>query len=323
MPGITGQGTTFNLPNYTGRLFTVSPTDAKFLSMIGGLSGGEQTRSTEFDWQTYDLRSPSATRTRLEGAAAPTAEERVRANVNNVVQIFHESVEVSYTKLAAVAQLAGDFTPNADESNPILSELDWQITQALKQMALDVNVALLKGAYAKPADNATARTTRGLLPAITTNVNTNATVRDLTKTIVLDLMQSAWASGGLREEETASLFVNASLKRALTKIFVTDAGYKEGSRNVGGVNVSTIETDFGRLNVVLDRWMPTDTLGIFSLEVCKPRFLLIPGKGFLFVEPLAKTGSAEKSQLYGEVGLEYGHESMHAKADKLQAPAGS
>ena len=37
---ITGTGNTFNLPNFAGDLFTASPTQTPFLSMIGGLSGG-------------------------------------------------------------------------------------------------------------------------------------------------------------------------------------------------------------------------------------------------------------------------------------------
>jgi len=40
MAGITGQGTTYNLPNYVGELFAVSPEDTPFLSSIGGLTGG-------------------------------------------------------------------------------------------------------------------------------------------------------------------------------------------------------------------------------------------------------------------------------------------
>lgn len=82
---------------------------------------------------------------------------------------------------------------------------------------------------------------------------------------------------------------------------------------MGGVNVQTIETDFGKINIMLDRYMPVDTLAVVSLEQCKPRFLLIPGKGHFFMEPLAKTGASTKYQLYGEIGLEYGNERAHGK----------
>lgn len=171
MAGITGMGTTFDLPNYAGELFALTPADTPFLSAIGGLTGGGMTSGTEFEWQTYDLRDPSQ-RTRVEGATAPTAEERVRANVRNVCQIHQEKVSVSYTKQATMGMLT---TPGAapfrgvDGSNPVTSELDWQVAQALKSVALDVNYSFINGAYANPTTNATARKTRGLLSAISTN----------------------------------------------------------------------------------------------------------------------------------------------------------
>ena len=40
MAGITGQGNTFNLPNYVGELFALSRETTPFLSAIGGLTGG-------------------------------------------------------------------------------------------------------------------------------------------------------------------------------------------------------------------------------------------------------------------------------------------
>src|SRR5690606_8240445 len=99
----------------------------------------------------------------------------------------------------------------------------------------------------------------------------------------------------------------------LTKIFITDKNYQEQTRSVGGVSVQTIETDFGRLNIMLNRHMPADVLAVVSLDECAPVFLEIPGKGFLFVEPLAKEGASDRNQIYGEIGLEYGNEKAHGK----------
>ena len=39
MGAITGQGQSYNLPNYVGELFNVSPTDTPLLSAIGGMTG--------------------------------------------------------------------------------------------------------------------------------------------------------------------------------------------------------------------------------------------------------------------------------------------
>ncbi len=46
-------------------------------------------------------------------------------------------------------------------------------------------------------------------------------------------------------------------------------------------------------------------------------FLRIPGRGFLFTEPLAKTGSSDTYQIYGEVGLKYGNVRSHGKITNL------
>ncbi len=312
MAGITGLGTTYNLPNYTGILHSLTPADTPFFSAIGGLTGGGQTDSIEFEWQTYDLRA-AAQNAKLEGADAPTGQERVRANVNNIVQIHHETVEVSYTKLAATQAKAGI---NNAERNPVTNELDWQVEQMLKQMVRDIEFSFLRGVYNKPADNTVARQTRGLLEAITTNV-VAAAAAALDEDMVLDLLQSVWDNGGIQESETATLLCGSVQKRALTKIFITDKNYEESSRTVGGVRVQTIETDFGTLNIMLDRHMPADTVAVASLEQCMPVYQEIPGKGHFFAEPLARTGAKDRTQLYGEVGLYYGNERAHGKITGL------
>ncbi|PNG20332.1 SU10 major capsid protein [Streptomyces cahuitamycinicus] len=312
MAGITGLGTTYNLPNYTGILHSLTPADTPFFSAIGGLTGGGQTNSIEFEWQTYDLRA-AGQNAKLEGADAPTGQERVRANVDNIVQIHHETVEVSYTKLAAVQAKSGI---NNAESNPVTNEADWQIEQMLKQMVRDIEYSFLRGVYNKPADNTVARQTRGLLEAIVTNVVAGGAVA-LTEDMVLDLLQSVWDNGGIQESDTATLICGSVQKRALTKIFITDKNYEEASRTVGGVRVQTIETDFGTLNIMLDRHMPADAVAVASLEQCMPVFQEIPGKGHFFAEPLARTGAKDRTQLYGEVGLYYGNERAHGKITGL------
>lgn len=315
MAGITGMGNTFNLPNFVGELFEITPTDTPFMSAIGGLSSGKETTSTEFQWQTYDLRD-AGQNTAVEGADAPDGSERVRSSVSNIVQIHQETIDVSYTKQAATGNYSG---LNIAGENPVKDELSFQTAIMLKQIARDVEYSFIRGTYQKPSDNTKPRKTRGILEAITTNVITNAEAAPLTETMVLDLMQKVWDNGGIKESETATLICNSGIKRALSKIFITDRNYSEQTRSVGGVNLMTIETDFGTVNIMLNRHMPKDQLAVVSLEMCKPVFLNVPGKGHMFVEPLAKTGASDKYQIYGEVGLEYGNEMAHGKITGLEA----
>lgn len=178
MAGITGMGTSFNLPNYHGELFALTPTETPFLSAIGGLTGGGMVDDYEAEWQTSDLRDPSD-RQRKEGEDAPTAEERVRANVRNVAEIHQEKVSVSYTKQATSGRYAtpqaAPFGSGSGGANPVTNELDWQVAQAIRQVALDVNYAFLNGEYNLPTDNTTARKTRGLLSAVSTNLSNKGT----------------------------------------------------------------------------------------------------------------------------------------------------
>ena len=329
MSGITALGTTYNLPNFTGELFGVSPEDTPLLSAIGGLTGGESVGSTIFQWQTYDLRDAADDRQRVEGADAPTTEGRVRSSVSNVVEIHQEQVSVSYSKLAATRQVS---SVSQLGNQPVQNELAWQLQQELKQVARDVEKSFITGAYNAGASG-TARQTRGLISAISTNTvfagdlgsdsaeggsATNAdTTGALTSALVLDLMQEVWENGGIQESETRTIICGATVKRNLSKLFISDKGYEEATRNVGGVDLQTIETDFGRVNIMLNRYMPTGELIVASLEDLRPAFLEIPGKGHFFAEPLAKAGSAEKWQLYGEVGLQYGNERHHGRLFNL------
>lgn len=389
MGTVSGMGTTYNLPNYHGELFQISPSDTPLLSAIGGLTGGQTTTSTAFEWQTKDLRAPSI-RPRLEGADAPTAESRSRSNVENVVQIFQESVSTSYTKQAATGQYA---TPSsapfysADGAPNTVSPHAEAVADALVTMATDVNFTFWHGKKVKPTTNATARQAGGLLEAISTNkvgtivsglttgasdtvgetgtglanadrivfVNPPAELRPdrayyvvskttdafkvsatsggsaltiaasqtgisyvkVATTVTVDsinsLLRGVYDNGGLSIGETATMFVPSVQKVNVSKVYANEYGKADplAGRNVGGVAVDAIVTDFGTLNIVIDRALPPDAIVVVSADQLAPVFLEVPGKGVLFEEELAKTGSADKTQIYGEIGLKWGNERSH------------
>ena len=97
----------------------------------------------------------------------------------------------------------------------------------------------------------------------------------------------------------------------LKSLMKSKANNYAGTRNVAGLNLQTLQTDFGLLNVVIERALPADAIVISSAEQLSPVFLSIPGKGVLFEEALAKTAEAEKTQIYGEIGLAYGNPFAH------------
>lgn len=323
-------GTTFSLPNYTGEIFNTSPQDTPFLTAIanvsaanfdGTIAGAAVENATHFQWQTFSLRAASDSRQVLEGADAGAGDERARGNVFNVLEIHQEALSLSYSKMSAFKQFAasGAAHPNAqafDAVNPVTSEQDFQLRAHLAQIARDVEATFITGTFQDPGTNAAARKTRGLLAAIETN-ETAAAAAALTKDMVDDTLQLVWEAGGISYGETATLMCGAFQKRALTDLYLP-SGAQPLSRTVGGVAVQTIETDFGTLNVMLNRYMPADDIAIVSLEECRPHVLDVDdlGPGFS-VEELAKTGASKKWQIYGEIGLNYGDETHHGKITNL------
>jgi hypothetical protein len=309
MGAITGQGQSFNLPNYVGELFNVSPTDTPLLSAIGGMTGGISVSSKQFTWQTTDLAG--AAQTAVVEGADPVMKGRTRSEVSNVTQIMQYGVEVSYTKQAAVGNIAGE---SIIGNQPVQDELAFQLDMAMKTAARDIEHSFIQGAYNAGANIGTARKTRGMLAAVSTNEVAGGAAA-LTQAKVESALKKMADSGA--PFEMPVIFANAFQKQKLSSIYSSALALAPRDRTVGGVNITTIETDFGQVGIVFERHIPADDVLIADLAFMKPVFLDIPGKGHFFVEPLAQTGAAYKYQVYGEIGLEYGPEQFHAKITNL------
>jgi hypothetical protein len=309
MGAITGQGQSYNLPNYVGELFNVSPTDTPLLSAIGGMTGGKSVTSKQFTWQTTDLAG--ATQTAVVEGADPVMKGRTRSEVTNVAQIMQYGVEVSYTKQAAVGNLSGE---SIIGNQPVQDELAFQLDMTMKTAARDIEHSFIQGTYVADTNITTARKTRGMLAAVTTNEVAGGAAA-LTQAKVESALKKMADSGA--PFEMPVIFANAFQKQKLSSIYSSALALAPRDRNIGGVNITTIETDFGQVGIVFERHIPADDVLIADLAFLKPVFLDIPGKGHFFVEPLAQTGAAYKYQVYGEVGLEYGPEQFHAKITNL------
>ena len=98
MAGITGLGTTYNLPNYTGLLYQLSRSETPFFSAIGGLSGGRQTTETAFEWQTFDLRDAAQDASRRSRKKANKAAKRLQGASEAQAEALLESANVTGRK---------------------------------------------------------------------------------------------------------------------------------------------------------------------------------------------------------------------------------
>ena len=323
--GVAGWGT-WNLPNFVGELFRLSPLETPFLSMIGGLTGGQSVTAPQFTWQDTLHRAPAlthASRGLIEGDDA-TFSVQSRTERVNVVEIFQYGVELTYTKQAATGLLGTSGTTPAIGAEsilgtqPVQNEMAWQLQIKLEQAALDAEIAFLTGTFAYPNDG-TARRTQGIIGAITDIAKDADLAADFGVTA-----PAAVDGRTLMNQVALALYNNGAPMRNMvvmvggaSKLLISNAFFQADvqprSYNVFGVNVTDIETDFGRFPIVLNRHIPANTVLFLEMSVLAPCFLPIPGKGHFFLEPLAKSGSYDRQQLYGEIGLRYGPQGWHAK----------
>lgn len=311
MAAVSGQGQTFNLPNYHGELYTVSPTETPFLSAIGDLNGARVVTSTLIEWQTIDRRAGTTNNSAVEGATAPNGSERSRTNINNVVEIHQSAVEVSYTKQAARGNFAGaNIAPLPTDA--FIDEVSLQTMAELESMALDIEQSFLNGTFSNPANNSTARKTQGILGAVATVSANGGTARAVSVDIVNAHLTAMFNAGAKLPQDTTVLMMNANQKTYISKAYAAaPIGMFTQSRTIGGFSLETVVTPLGTFGVMLNRWMPAGQIAVLNLAVCRPAFLQIENKGTLFLEPLAKTGASDKYQLYGEIGLDYGAPTEH------------
>lgn len=309
---VNGTGTVWNLPNYAGELFTASHTDTPFLSMIGGLTGGKVTNDFEFTTgQLYDY--PEASQPAISEQASLTAPQATaisRRQEKNVTQIFHEVIDLSYVKQSNMGRLSG-LNQAGQTANPA-DEKAWQIQKRLVKIARDVEYTFLNGTYNLATNANEANQTRGMIELCKSEAGTNidaagaALSEALIKTLTRNMADNGAAFGN------TVLFANSFQKQAITEVFQKQLGFQlPASRNVGGLAIHEFETDFCKLGVVWNKFMPADTILVADLAHIAPVFQVVPNKGVLFEEELAKTGASDKIQIFGQIGLDHAPAFLH------------
>lgn len=314
MAEVTGLGTSWNLPNYAGELFTADATTAPLLSMIGGLTGGMQTENFEFPTAVlFDYPEPKQPEiSEKASATAPEATHSTRSQETNVVQIFHETINISYAKQSNMGRMSGLNTAG-QRANPS-DERAWQIQQKLVKIARDIEYTFLNGVYQKATADDVPNKTRGMFELCsggnTIDAGEVALNKELLKALILEM-----ATNGAYFNNMV-LFASAKNKQIITDLF-EDKHYTS-SRNIAGMNIQEIETDFCKLGITWDRFVPNDKILIADIAHIAPVFQAVPNKGVLFEEPLDKTGASDKSQIYGQIGLAHGASFLHGSITNLK-----
>ncbi len=315
MANVTGVGTSWNLPNYAGELFTADASQTPLLSMIGSLTGGRQTTSSEFPTAVlFDY--PQASQPGIsesDSVTAPQSSLITREQETNVVQIHQEVINLTYMKMSNSGNMSG---LNSSYGNSVDDEKAFQIHHKLVKIARDVEHSFLNGEFNKATSANDANKTRGLIELTKNGTTIDAGGSVLSKTMLDSLYRSMAENGAYFDNMV--MFLPAYQKQMITDIYANQFNATMGAREtIGGVNITQIETDFFRMGVVWDRFMPKDTVLIADVNHIAPVFQAVPEKGVIFEEQLAKTGASDMIQIYSQIGLAHGPAFLHGSITNL------
>ena len=312
--------TTTATSNYRGELYLIGANQTPFLNMAGGLNDGKRSASFSFPMaQTYALNDATQNvQTETASIAAGTPETYTRSEKTNTAQIMKYDAAVSFKKQSQYGLMSGI---NTNDGNPVNDELLFQKSAGLRQMAKDLEFSFLQGTYVDGAAVGTAAQTRGIIEGTTSNNITAGSV-DLSKALIDELLRTMAASGAIFEN--CVIFVNAFQKQAITNIY----GYAPTDRNIGGVDVRQLETDFANISIVYAPQMPAGNVQIAEMSAVNPVFVPVMFNGEEFVTdmsagsdvlwvPTAVTTAAKGGFYYTQVGLDYGPQEYHGKITGL------
>lgn len=314
--------TSFGVLNYSGMLFNKGNTRTPLSAIIGGRA--KTTNHVEFvTGQEYTAGGNGSQPEISENASltAPDASVVTREQKTNVTQIFQESVGISYAKQSNMGTLAGVNIAN-QQANPV-NELDFQVAAKIQKINRDIEYTFINGVYNKATSDATVNKTRGLIPAITTNVTAMGN-KPLGLWDIADMVKKIYGANAPTDGlclwcDAITLFqINAdAVQNGLTVM--------PAAREINGIALSRVVTPIGIVYLYLGECLPAGTALLLNLDVIAPVYQPVPGKGNFFLEQLAKVGAGEKYQLFGQIGLDHGPEWYHGKftgiSTKFEKPA--
>ncbi|MEI7658713.1 MAG: DUF5309 family protein [Phycisphaerae bacterium] len=248
----------------------------------------------------------------LEGADATAARFTSRTRRQNYTQIFAATVEVTGTMRALKAHGVAD-------------ELEYQKSERMRELMRDLENCVINGTSSSTMPQGSAasrRTMNGIIRTIATNQFTpgqngfpsgGGAGGDLTEQLVNTAMRQVWEQSSGRVD---TIVVNGAQKRRINQfVGSTSRHYAPGDRRLSEL-VSVYESDYGVCNIVLSRWVPSDTM--LLLDSSRIAVMPLTGRSFQF-RPLASTGDAVSGQIVGEYTMEMRNENAHALIRGLSA----
>ncbi len=207
----------------------------------------------------------------------------------NITQIFSDYVQISGTQ-SSVAQYVN--------TNVFTSE----VQKKLLGLKIQLEMAVLNSIYHEPTSNADARMMKGILQFLQEDgVSGSGT---LTEDNFKAFLKEIWQNGG---DPSVAIMDSASAETFNT--FQADKLIVQRNDQTAGRVITGYLSQYGHIRLIVDRWMPPNTIIVLS-DVNRVKVHPLNGRAF-FYEQLAKTGDGVKGQIVGEYTLEVRNPETH------------
>ena len=273
----------------------ISPMDTWITSNIG--SGKCSARYHE--WQR-DALAASAANAVIEGDDATTVAIPPTTREGNYTQILRKVFQITDTE--EVVDKAGRG-----------SEVGYQTAMKIKELAKDIEYALLINASAVSGATGTARQLKGILGWIATNVTTGTGTGTevLTESMLNDNLALVWAQGGKPQNVLVGQFNKRKISAFTTNTRDVSADEKKLTSAV-----DIYQSDFGTIAIRLHHELNTTAAGTLvvlgDMGLWKKAWLRPVKK-----DELARTGASRKFMIEAELTLESRAEAGSGKITEL------
>ena len=273
----------------------ISPSDTPLYSRIG------KTKATQVihEW-LEDTLGDANQNEQPEGYTYFTVAPDGRERLSNYTQIMHRGIQITDTQEAVLHY-------------GLRSEMAYQMAKTLKELAFDCEKAIIEQNTKDPGawtPTPRARHFGGLPFWIISNVShNNGAARDLTFDLINNALEQTWVAGG----KPSILLVSPRNKRVISTFTAGHTKYMDGNKTRKLTQmISVLETDFGTLQCLTDRFMPNTEIYGLSPEYIKKAFLRNFKTG-----DIPKINDMGRKMVNGEWTLEMRAEKAHFKIEDL------
>jgi hypothetical protein len=287
-------------------IYDVSPTETPVVSMVPRVKA----RNVTHEWQ-IDALAAAASNAQVEGDAAPAPSLTATSRLSNKTQIIAKSSIVTNT------QLAMNPAGRADEQA-------YQLQKIIKECKRDLETAVCADVAKVTGNDSTARKMAGISTWLKTNFSkdsggtlptgdgtdayTEGTARVLTEDLVSDALQLAFTNGGNPTKAICGAFNRRKFSQFAGNSMRVDKG--EDRRLNAGIDIYV--GDFHEIDIVADRFSPTDRIYLLDPEMLKLAVLRDWD-----VKDMAISGDYVSQSVYWEGTLEMCNEKAHAVVHDL------